>query len=81
MDGSGDKATCVDQSTTKDAQINSASQGSPGQIEVVNGIGGESLEDEEDTWEWFNILRTMCDTPKRIGVCLELSTDLVAETR
>lgn len=80
MDGSGDKATCVDQSTTIDAQINSASQGSPGQIEVVNGIGGESLEDEEDTWEWFNILRTMCDTPKRIGVCLELSTDLVAET-
>ena len=80
--GSGDKAAVKDQSTKQNPRTNSPGDGSSGEMAVVNGgVGREEEEEEEDTWEWFNILRTMCDTPKRIGVCLEISTDLVSETR
>lgn len=43
--------------------------------------GEEKNEDteEEDTWEWWNMFRTMCDTNKRINVALELTEDLPSE--
>ena len=51
-------------------------------LPVTNGVDVEGDHEEgEDTWEWFNILRTMCDTPKRVGVCLELSADLLSDAR
>jgi len=64
----------------------SANAQSPSDVPIeaqspVASVNGTDSEDDEDTWEWFNTLRTMCDTPKRIGVCLEVSADLVSDTR
>ena len=73
------KPAAADPSPIKDGELSSPSIGSGGDGVAVNG--GSQGETEEDTWEWFNILRTMCDTPKRIGVCLEISTDLYSESR
>ncbi|KAL4219133.1 Protein arginine N-methyltransferase 5 [Mactra antiquata] len=46
-------------------------------------IDGESQIDDtrqsEDTWEWWNTFRTMCDTNKRVSVALELTEDLPDE--
>ncbi|XP_053402649.1 protein arginine N-methyltransferase 5-like [Mercenaria mercenaria] len=33
----------------------------------------------EDSWEWWNTFRTMCDTNKRISVALEITEDLPEE--
>jgi protein arginine N-methyltransferase 5 len=33
-----------------------------------------------DTWQWWNRLRTLCDSNKRVGVVLELTADLPSET-
>ncbi|XP_052284761.1 protein arginine N-methyltransferase 5-like isoform X2 [Dreissena polymorpha] len=36
----------------------------------------EERQPTEDTWEWWNTFRTMCDSSKRVSVALELSEDL-----
>ena len=78
-EGVGDTASNNDQSPAKDGQLSSPSICSAGDsAAVLNGVSEEGETD--DTWEWFNILRTLCDTPKRIGVCLEVSADLVSES-
>ncbi|KAK6176914.1 hypothetical protein SNE40_015120 [Patella caerulea] len=44
-------------------------------VEVINEDGGEP----ENTWEWWNTFRTLCDSNKRLGVALELTADLPSE--
>lgn len=36
-------------------------------------------EIEEDSWEWWNKFRSLCDYDKKIGLALELSTELPNE--
>ncbi|XP_052816495.1 protein arginine N-methyltransferase 5-like isoform X2 [Mya arenaria] len=43
-------------------------------VEGEERDGGRQPSD--DTWEWWNTFRTMCDSNKRISVALELTEDL-----
>ncbi|KAH9502616.1 Protein arginine N-methyltransferase 5 [Bulinus truncatus] len=33
----------------------------------------------EDTWSWWNLFRSLCDSNKRLGVALELTADLPSQ--
>ena len=46
--------------------------------EMVFSNKGDMSEEkmERDTWKWWNKLRTLCDSQKKIGISLELSEDL-----
>ncbi|ESO87913.1 hypothetical protein LOTGIDRAFT_194048 [Lottia gigantea] len=49
------------------------------QVDDVFDNGGmkNNIEQEfDDTWEWWNTFRTLCDSNKRLGVALELTADL-----
>ncbi|XP_013381204.1 protein arginine N-methyltransferase 5 [Lingula anatina] len=39
----------------------------------------ETTSWEDDTWKWWDLFRTICDTSKKIGLALELSADLPDE--
>jgi len=47
---------------------------------VIEGMD-ENMEGtkEEDTWNWWNTLRSLCDHNKRLCVALELTADLPSE--
>ncbi|CAG2240440.1 HSL7 [Mytilus edulis] len=36
----------------------------------------EEIENPEDTWTWWHKFRTLCDSHKRVSVCLELTPDM-----
>ena len=40
---------------------------------LVNGLNEQNCQ---DTWIWWNKLRTICDSHKRLGVLLEMTADL-----
>ncbi|KAK2156327.1 hypothetical protein LSH36_216g04041 [Paralvinella palmiformis] len=47
--------------------------------DVIQGEGhlsGDEMEWKYDTWKWWNKLRTLCDTSKKIGLALEITADL-----
>lgn len=48
------------------------------------GCDGETILDsevpEEDTWNWWNIFRSVCNTEKKLGLALELSADLPSQS-
>ena len=70
-------------SEAADSPLKTASEATDSPLKTASEAGlvnGGSECEEEDTWEWWNVLRTLCDTPKRIGVCLEISADLVSDT-
>lgn len=47
---------------------------------VIEGVD-ENMEDDksEDTWTWWNTLRSMCDHNKRLCVALEMTADLPSQ--
>ncbi|CAH1778835.1 unnamed protein product, partial [Owenia fusiformis] len=42
-------------------------------------IDGSTDKWKDDTWEWWNQFRTMCDGSKKLGVALELTADLPSD--
>jgi len=49
-------------------------------VDLMNNTDCHDTSDDDDPWQWFNVLRTLCDSPRRIAVCLELSLDLPDES-
>ncbi|XP_065886445.1 protein arginine N-methyltransferase 5-like isoform X2 [Dysidea avara] len=45
--------------------------------DYINTVKDE--EQAEDTWEWWNIFRSLCDNHKMLGLALEVSKDLPPE--
>ncbi|CAL1544868.1 unnamed protein product [Lymnaea stagnalis] len=44
---------------------------------VIEGMDTDMVDDKyEDTWAWWNLFRSLCDSNKRLGVALELTADL-----
>ncbi|RUS81094.1 hypothetical protein EGW08_011134 [Elysia chlorotica] len=47
---------------------------------VIEGIDDDMEEENlEDTWQWWDKFRSLCDSNRRLGVALELTPDLPSE--
>lgn len=46
---------------------------------VVRSYASNSIEDEEDTWQWWNKFRSYADYNFKFRVALELSADIPSE--
>ncbi|GAB6019990.1 hypothetical protein CHUAL_002743 [Chamberlinius hualienensis] len=70
-------SSCSSSSTSTCASNVSRESGLDENGEPISADSGEESEDYgEDTWEWWNDFRSVCNSHRKIGVILELAADL-----